>query len=130
MQMDEPICYLDAHCDVTHEPMPRQTDASSIVWKSFYGRTDSPPSVTWVSRGDCPDGPGFSVYSGGCAVGIYRPAEDQAWAMVGQWDTFAHELLHAALGREGDSDHDHTNPAWKGVYPAAVKALADAGISD
>jgi len=129
-QMDEPICYLDAHCDVSHVDDYRQDEIQALVWNQVYGRDDVPPPVTWVLRGDCPDGPGFSVYSGGCAVGIYRPAEGQVWVTVTpeKWESYAHEMLHALLDRDGRRDHDHTEPEWETLYPTALQSLRELGV--
>jgi hypothetical protein len=129
-QMDEPICYLDAHCDVSHSEIERQPDVKAIVWNQVYGRMDAPPPVTWVSRGDCHDGPGFSVYSGGCAIGIYRPGEGEVWVTVhaDKWESYAHEFLHAHLDREGRRDNDHVEPEWQTLLPAALTALTAAGL--
>jgi hypothetical protein len=131
--MDEPICYKTG-CKVSHDAVDQQAEAEAIVWNQVYGRTDKAPGVTWVSQGDCPDDPAqFSVYSGGCALGIYRPAEGQVWAgtVKDQWGTYAHEMLHAALDREDGSGHgdpDHTDPRWKTLLPQATQDLHDAGF--
>lgn len=129
-QMDEPICYLDAHCEVSHAQYYRQDEVQAIVWNQVYGRDDEPPPVTWVLRGDCPDGPGFSVYSGGCALAIYRPGEGQVWITVTEdkWGSYAHEFLHAHLDREGRRDNKHEEPEWQTLLPVALQELNELGV--
>jgi hypothetical protein len=115
--------------------MPGQDQALAIVWGQEYGRRDAPPALRYVREPDLvctdPDSgrPGFLT-----AVGCREGYTGSPWAVSIAWHqgdtfsttTFAHELLHAALGRMGILDPLHKNPAWVMVDAANVR-LAAAG---
>lgn len=116
--------------------MPGQGVALQIVWAGEYGRRDAPPELRYVLEPNLPcldpnsGRPGWKTLVG-CREG-YTP---DAWHVSIAWHrgdrfsttTFAHELLHAALAREGIVDPFHKSGVWGMVDTANLK-LEAAGL--
>jgi hypothetical protein len=106
---------------VSGEQYERQAEAVAIVWKA-YGRRDAVPTVHLVTELTCVliDGvtPGFMAFapSGGtlkrCLRGVtYSGSEIYVAHVAGaspSEESFAHELLHAALARDFAFDPNHS----------------------
>lgn len=114
-------------CELAPEP-PGAREAARLAWAA-YGEAGELPGLTYVARGDCPDG--RFLTSDGCESGTYRESLDHAWISLasteGTWrEILAHELLHAHLLREfGDADGQHRRPEWVSAQRAALGAMGE-----
>lgn len=120
-------------------------EAVNIVWY-YYKAAGDPPGATWVTQENltCFRGPegrfeGWKdPMSAGdlCLAGLTNldawesqvaRSDDLTWSIHGS--ALAHELLHAALFREGvpDGDYHHKRPEWQTEMPAAQRLLEEAG---
>lgn len=126
---------------------PGQEKAVWIVWVQVYGRPDAPPAIKWVTDLPCTDKasdrPGFYVIPspedltdddrdhGTCREGFtYR--WDQVSVALHPGDkpsttVMAHELLHAALWRQGIVFGHHRRPDFYPLIDEANAALSAAG---
>lgn len=116
--------------------------ATGIVWHDVYGRRDRAPVVRIVQGDalDCTDPisgtPGFRVllYDGyGCRNGYTLTPDQVSVSWTGQaWSAtaLAHELMHAAHGRDGIADPLHKRAEWGpgGAVDAANARLRDKGL--
>jgi hypothetical protein len=113
--------------------------AITIVWRTVYGRTDTPPEVRWVwpEQLNCTDPnsgrPGFKTIVG-CVEGltISPRSVSVCWR---DGDTFstttmAHEFVHAAQARRLVFDPNHHTAEFQpgGAVDQANNALADSGL--
>lgn len=119
----------------------RIDEATDIVWRQAYQRTEPPPLIVWVPRNhlSCTDpvsgDPGFPVFDAGagftCRGGLYLGfvvlAEDPAPLSV---IPFAHELRHAADTLDLVLDPRHEGPQWQsgGAVDLANAMLREAGL--
>lgn len=111
--------------------------AMKIVWNETYGRTDTPPEVTWIESQflNCGSGNGWE-YLGTCVAGLSwtdSGISQCAWpkpAILISVSSFAHELCHHYLARIGQPDPNHTGPGFApgGIKDQANMALKAAGL--
>jgi hypothetical protein len=150
------VC-LAAACS-GYEKLPRQDDATTIVWRLTYGElANDPPQVQWIFQKDLNCGAdttgrflafyrwrwyGDVSHSDVCVGGVtwedWGPFCQVALSdgLTFSTSAFSHELYHAFLHyRDGDGDASHADPGFGtdfghpyGTVDAARDALKAEGL--
>lgn len=125
-------------CSIFYGRAEGQDFAEAYVWREVYGEDGVPPPVRWIIGSNCDGDQGFKDPSNGndCVYGDYFPPTVRPEVIFVkvqddptlQWETYAHELLHAHLLRQrGDDDRDHVSVWWKWP-PKLATVLVDSGL--
>ncbi len=132
------VLFLAASCG-SYDALPRQDEATVIVWQKVYGEQGRAPDVQWIEDLDCADEKGFIAGrwygepkpSGNCVYGVSWPDWDLVQVAIKarfSEGAFAHELYHQHLDNlSGFADPKHLDPGFR---PGGTVDLANAALNE